>query len=41
MANPAEYIELRRTTRQRYDAELNWNVSGKLLFQSIQKIVDG
>jgi glycosyltransferase involved in cell wall biosynthesis len=38
---PDQYIELRRTTRQRYDQELNWDVSGKLLFQAIQKIVDG
>ncbi len=38
ISDPKGCAELRRTTRQRYDAELNWGVSGKLLFQSIQKI---
>ena len=39
--SPEGYSELRRTTRQRYDQELNWDVSGKLLYQAIQKVVDG
>jgi glycosyltransferase involved in cell wall biosynthesis len=38
--DPAGYVELRRRTRQRYDEELNWDVSGRKLFQAIQKIVE-
>jgi len=38
--DPAGYIELRRRTRQRYDEELNWDVSGRKLFQAIQEIVE-
>jgi len=37
--DPAAYQALRRSTRQRYEDELNWKVTGGRLFQAVQEIV--
>jgi glycosyltransferase involved in cell wall biosynthesis len=34
--NPTEYKTLRRSTRERYEAELNWTVVGKQVFEVLQ-----
>jgi glycosyltransferase involved in cell wall biosynthesis len=39
LEDPAAYQALRRSTRQRYENELNWNVTGPRLFQALQEIV--
>lgn len=37
--NPQRYYELCHTTRQRYVRELNWNVAGKKLMETITEVV--
>ena len=38
--DPLAYQKLRRSTRQRYEDELNWNVVGQRLFQALEEIVE-
>lgn len=40
LEDPAAYQALCQSTRQRYEDELNWTVTGKKLFQALQEIVD-
>jgi glycosyltransferase involved in cell wall biosynthesis len=34
------YLALRRSTRQRYEAELNWHVAGQKIFSALQQVVE-
>jgi glycosyltransferase involved in cell wall biosynthesis len=36
--NPREYAVLRRSTRERYEKELNWNVVGKQVFGVLKEV---
>lgn len=38
--HPHEYMALRRTTRERYEKELNWNVAGKKIVTILQSVVE-
>jgi len=38
--NPAEYVALRRSTRERYETELNWEAAGKKIVDVFQEIVE-
>lgn len=38
--HPQEYIELCRTTRERYETELNWNIAGKKIVKIIEEVVE-
>lgn len=38
--NPAEYLALRRSTRERYEAGLNWEAAGKKIVDVFQEIVE-
>lgn len=37
--NPAGYLALRRSTRRRYEEELNWTVTGDKIFRAFENIV--
>jgi len=36
---PAQYNELRRTTRQRYEQELNWESAGRKIAAILRQVV--
>jgi glycosyltransferase involved in cell wall biosynthesis len=36
---PEDYLELRRSTRQRFERELNWQTAGQRLFAIMEKVV--
>jgi len=38
--NPQEYLALRRSTRQRYEQELNWDIAGKKIVAIIRQVVE-
>lgn len=38
--NPAEYLALRRSTRDRYEQELNWAAAGKKIVEIIRQAVE-
>lgn len=38
--HPDEYVALRRSTRARYEKELNWEAAGKHIKQILQSVVD-
>lgn len=38
--NPAEYLALRQSTRERYDQELNWEVAGAKVVEVIRQAVE-
>jgi glycosyltransferase involved in cell wall biosynthesis len=38
--HPHEYMALRRTTRERYEKELNWNVAGRKIVAILQSVVE-
>jgi glycosyltransferase involved in cell wall biosynthesis len=37
--HPDEYMQLRRSTRQRYEQELNWDITGRKIFEIIENVV--
>lgn len=39
LENPAEYMDLRKTSRERYDQELNWEVAGQKVVEVIRQAV--
>lgn len=39
LANPQAYQQLRQSTRQRYEDELNWRVVGRLIVQILTQVV--
>jgi glycosyltransferase involved in cell wall biosynthesis len=38
--DPARYYELCRTSRERYEKELNWDVVGSQLVKILQKVIN-
>ena len=40
VAAPSAYQQLRQSTRQRYERELNWSVVGKMLADGLQELVE-
>jgi len=39
ITTPAEYAELRRTTRQRYELELNWEAAGRKIAAILRQVM--
>lgn len=39
--NPQRYQEIRRTTRQRYETEVNWDYAGKRIIEVLEKAATG
>jgi len=40
LENPGKYGELCRTTRERYEEELNWDVVGERVYEVCYKVSD-
>lgn len=40
LQNPDEYLALRRSTRERYEKELNWEAAGKRIVEILQSVVN-
>ena len=38
--NPEKYLALRRSTRERYDQELNWDVAGAKVVDVIRQAIE-
>jgi glycosyltransferase involved in cell wall biosynthesis len=38
--NPAEYLALRRSTRERYEVELNWEAAGKKIVKVFDEVIE-
>ena len=38
--NPQEYIALRKSTRQRYEQELNWETAGRRIVNILQQVLE-
>lgn len=37
---PGDYLKLRKSTKQRYEREVNWKITGKRIFNVIKSVVD-